>query len=477
MSPYLFVFSLFLVATITLSFAFRSWQKGASRTIYFSVLLASLSLGTFSYAMELWGTDETVKFVWLSFKYVSFLLSTVFWLLFTLKYTEHHVWLRPPYLFLPVVMPILTILILLSTQQSGWMFRGVHVREGMYLVFDYGPYFWVHTVYMYAIFGLGFILLMRWFQAKQPLRVLQWLGLYFGIILPLITNLMVAFHFPAEMYFDFTPLGMSLGILIIGWILFGLNFAGVNPIAREALIESLKDGVIVIDTQRIITDINPAAIHLVSASRALLGQPLHAALGTPVTLPSLDIADTYPHQEITLPDLNGQPRTLDLRASPLVDRTRLLRGWLLLLRDITEQKRLQTELKKQSLRNAALAEIELAINQPHELAAVLKKIVDTTVDLLPASGGVTIFIWNEETRSFEHADSTLPNDELGFLLSRAQQGFGSAPWIVNEKQPKIVPDTRDEPFGDQDILNNNHIMAYAGFPLIANSKVVGVLYA
>ncbi|NUM46421.1 MAG: diguanylate cyclase [Anaerolineales bacterium] len=477
MNIYFFVFFLFITATITLTFALRSWQKGVSRTIYFSLLLGSLSTGTFSYAMELWGGEETSKFFWLMIKYAGFVLTAVFWLLFTLHFTERRQWLRLPYYVTMAIIPAITFLMLLTTSQTGWMFKNIRLWEQTYLIFDYGPYFWVHTLYMYTMFGLGFSFLYVWFRQKQPLNTLQWIGLVSGISIPFFTNLIVVFRLPFLAPIDLTPLGMALGIWLIGWVLFGVNFSGVNPIARETLIESLKDGVIVLDTHRMITDANPAARHLLAAPGSLIGQPLETAISDPIVLPTLDIADTYPHQEITLPNPGGEPRVLDLRASPLVDKTQLLRGWLLLLRDITEQKKLQNEIKKQSLRNAALAEIELAINQPHELAGVLRKIVDTTYELLPAAGGATILMWDDEARSFEHADSTLPAEDLNHLLLRARQGRGSASWIVANRQPKIVPDTHYDPFGDSSLMVANSILAYAGFPLVANGKIVGVLYA
>ncbi|MCB9134710.1 MAG: diguanylate cyclase [Anaerolineales bacterium] len=476
MNLHLFVFLLFLTATITLAFALRAWPRGASRTYYFSFLLGSLSLGTLSYAMELWGTDETSKFVWLLIKYVGFELSALFWLLFTSQFTGKQ---PPPRLLVKFlkIIPVLTSLITGTTHQTGWMFLNLQLREQIFLVYTYGPYFWFHTVYVYLLFAAGFIRVMQWYRQKHPRKLVQQGGLVFGIGLPLFTNLFVLFCLPKIFGLDLTPLSLSLGVLIICWILFGPDLSGVNPIAREALIESLKDGVIVMDTSRMITDANPAAYHLLTVSPPLHGRFLDAVLPVSITLPSLDLTDTYPHQEITLTTSEEEARVLDLRASPLFDQARLLRGWLLLLRDITEQKRLQNELKKQSMRNAALAEIELAINQPHELAGVLKKIVDTTYELLPAPGGATILTWNEATRTFEHADSTLSADRLNTLLIRAKQGRGSAPWIIAEKRPRIVPDTRSEPFNEHEVMGNNQILAYVGLPLTVNEKVVGVLYA
>ncbi len=477
MNIYFYVFSLFIAATVTLTLALRFWQRGPSRALFFSLLLGSLSITTLSYALELWGTDAAAKFVWLFIKYLGLVFSPVFWVLFALQYTDRQAWLRPRTYVALAIVPVITLLILVNTREHGLMFQIYPSSDEIFLVFERGPYFWVHLMYTYTLFGLGWVLLLRWLRKKKILRLPQLTGLIMGLLLPVSFNSITIFNVFANNPFDLTGMGLAAGVLIIGWALFGLNFSGVNPIARESLIESLKDGVLVIDTQQIITDHNPAVLHLLSVSHPLIGEPLEAILTEKIFLPTLDMTDTYPHQELTLKNAQAQERILDLRASPLMDSARILRGWLLLLRDITEQKRLQNELKKQSRRNAALAEIELAINQPNELAGVLRKIVDATFELLPAPGGATIFMWNEDSRTFEHAESTLPLEELALLLKRARQGRGSAPWIVNCQQAKIVPDTREEPFGEQEVLVQSGIMAYVGMPLITNTKVVGVFYA
>ena len=476
MNIFFFVFSLIIGATVTLTMALRAWQRGGQRALFFSLLLLSLFVGTFSYAMELWAVGEQEKFIWLVIKYVGMVFSPLFWLLFALHYTERRKFLQSRYYLIFSIIPVLTLVLLGTTRMTGWVLR-ISGVEGDYLAYEYAPYYWVYAAYSYLLFVYGGGLIFRWLRKNQILRLLQWIGLMIGVLIPFAANLLNLLKIPFWGQFDSTGLGLTVGVLMVGWAMFGLDFSGVNPIARESLIESLKDGVIVIDLQRVITDINPSARYMVAAARSPIGQPLETFISSPITLPTLDMTDTYPHQEISLRNTEGALRDIDLRVSPLVDRSRVLRGWLLLLRDITEQKQLQNELKIQSLRNAALAEIELAINQPHELVEVLKRIVHATVELLPAPGGATIFIWNEETKTFDFTESTLPRAEVSQFMRRAKQGKGSAPWIIHTQQPKIVPDTREDPFGDHEILKERGIRAYAGLPLISDKKTVGVLYA
>ena len=59
---------------------------------------------------------------------------------------------------------------------------------------------------------------------------------------------------------DMTPISfMFTGILLV-WALTRLHFIDLAPVARERVIESMVDGLFVLDRQRRIVDINQAQV-------------------------------------------------------------------------------------------------------------------------------------------------------------------------------------------------------------------------
>jgi diguanylate cyclase (GGDEF)-like protein/PAS domain S-box-containing protein len=134
------------------------------------------------------------------------------------------------------------------------------------------------------------------------------------------------------------------------------------------------------------------------------------------------------------------------------------------------------ELEKQYERMAALAELELAINQTHELQAVLNQIAQITTAVLPATGGASIVLWNSETESFYLGATTAPDQTTAQVASGVRREGGVTRWIVDNHQPYVVPDVNRDPFREGR-APQYRMSAYVGVPLLIEGKALGVLYA
>ena len=135
------------------------------------------------------------------------------------------------------------------------------------------------------------------------------------------------------------------------------------------------------------------------------------------------------------------------------------------------------ELRRLADRQQALAQTVLAINQPHELRAVLDQIVRHVTDLLPASGGASVILWDEPRQRFDLSSSTVPDQPGHEVARRARAEGGATRWIVDHREPFVVPDIRADPFHANRMLDDFGLAAYAGFPLLAGGQVLGVMYA
>ena len=134
------------------------------------------------------------------------------------------------------------------------------------------------------------------------------------------------------------------------------------------------------------------------------------------------------------------------------------------------------ELKQQHRRQSALASIELAINQPHELQAVLDRIVGITKTLLPASDA-SIILWNEQAQEFSTSASTVAGQKPQTTALGVRRLGGATRWIVDHGQPLTVSDVRDDPFSANPMLGKYGLRAYAGVSLPGDGESLGVLYA
>ena len=140
------------------------------------------------------------------------------------------------------------------------------------------------------------------------------------------------------------------------------------PVARSRLIESMGDGVIVLDAHNRVVDINPAM-------ESFLEKPLSFYLGknAPEVLDgwmqkaSILWEDVEAHAELKVPW--KPPRYLDLRVTPLYDRDHLLNGRLMVFRDVTDRKLDEKRLRYANQRlQAQLIEIGLLQSKLREQA-------------------------------------------------------------------------------------------------------------
>jgi PAS domain S-box-containing protein len=120
----------------------------------------------------------------------------------------------------------------------------------------------------------------------------------------------------------------------------------VVPVARSAIIEALTDAVIVVDGSQRIAELNPAASKLLAVDIAdALGQPAAGVLGKHPILLRQCAGHSESQEEVRLITTGGK-RHFDLRSADLEHRGGSPVARLLVLRDITERKRVEEELRK-----------------------------------------------------------------------------------------------------------------------------------
>ncbi len=126
---------------------------------------------------------------------------------------------------------------------------------------------------------------------------------------------------------------------------------------------------------------------------------------------------------------------------------------------------------------AELARVEVAISQPNELEHLLHQITAMITEVLPATGGASIILWNAESQAFVTSASTVPNQTPELSALRVRRRSGATRWIVENRLPLTVSDVNDDPFQANAMLHEHGLRAYAGVPVLAGDEVLGVLYA
>lgn len=345
-TPYLIPWFVSVALTFSMGvYAFR--RRGHFAAIPFSAMCFFATLWAFGYIFELGGTSLDIKFLAVKIQYIGIIGVPLSWTAFALAYSGHGRWLTRRNIALALVFPILTLLVVWTTEFNHWFFKEIALitNETLGLLLIWNPpgwWFWMHAVYIYGILVVGAYFLAREYWNQRDIYRSQVIVNLAAIFLPWVVNgAVVARLLPI----DLTSLTFSLSILILGWGFFRYGMLNIAPVAHRAVFESISDAVIVLDPAMKIVELNPAALELFNLQvNAVIGKQFHEVFHQWIHIKDESLKKHRLHKEIVL-DKDGKPsQWLDLFVSALRDFPRQSGGWIITLRDVTDLKENESAL-------------------------------------------------------------------------------------------------------------------------------------
>jgi PAS domain S-box-containing protein len=145
--------------------------------------------------------------------------------------------------------------------------------------------------------------------------------------------------------------------------LFHFRLFEVVPVARNRVIEQMRDGMLVLDAQTRIADLNGAAQELLGIARSkAIGRELAHVLGAYPNLVELVRNPTAVQDEVWL----GEGRCYRVHISPLANQRGFNLGKLIFFYDISDEKRTQKQLQDHQRKLASLEEREWLARELHD---------------------------------------------------------------------------------------------------------------
>jgi diguanylate cyclase (GGDEF)-like protein/PAS domain S-box-containing protein len=139
---------------------------------------------------------------------------------------------------------------------------------------------------------------------------------------------------------------------VLVWGLFSFRLFDAVPVARDMVLDSLRDGVVVLDSRGCVADLNPAAAEALGWTRhAALNQAAAEAFAAWPALAAACTGQAPPPAELVLAGPDGE-RCFELRLSVLADPYGRPVGQLVMLHDMTDRKRVEDELRQLAVTDA-----------------------------------------------------------------------------------------------------------------------------
>ena len=337
-------------------YAFRFRDVPAARP--FRVVMWGGTASTLVYALSI-STNVLSYRVWLGNVTMAFVIGTVAatWVM-VVEYVGLREWLtRLRKGALAVVAAALALLALTSPYTTLFRtnFRIDLTDQLAGLQFSPGPLYAAFVAYM-LVAPLASIGLLIWAasRGRQPWRDALLIAL--GILLPAASAGLFALGLSPLRQFDASPVMLvPTGLLLIAALARG-QFLEVTHIARDLVMDTVEDLVIVLDSREHVVDLNPAARQMLGyAGRPFAGVAL-AALPAPwAGLLGRDPGRAVGQHEIAV-DTPAERRIYDLTLTPIRDARSRPVGRLCLLHDVTARTQAEADLRESEEKFRRMAE-------------------------------------------------------------------------------------------------------------------------
>ena len=333
--------ALFLSAALAVGVAVvvRRHRGDVPGSVTFLWLMAGVALWCATSAAHALAPTLEARVIWAKVQYLGIASVPPLWLLFTATYAQAGWATRPAARRALWIIPVLTILAAATNEWHLAMWPTVTLAPNGGTVYAHGWWFWIAAAYYYLLMIAGTFTLVRALRLSPPPFRGQWLALIAAALVPLVGNgLYLSGITPPGL--DLTPVFFTASGALFAVGMYRSKLFDLVPVARDVVLESMSDAVIVLDSGRRVLDMNAAARALAGNPASWVGQPLQALVPLLRDLRLDIVADSS--STVAWP----QPRDtryFDVRVIRVRNRQDVAGAWVVLARDVSERLRVEAE--------------------------------------------------------------------------------------------------------------------------------------
>lgn len=428
-----YIVPLLLAGAVSGLLAVHLWRcRHVPGGVALSVLMSAVTVWLVTYTLWLVNEGEQAKDTLSKLEFAGIVTVPVAWFVFSAQYTGHGRWFTRGRLAGLAIIPITTLVLTWTNQMHGLVWTSyTPYREGGLMLWDmaYGTWFWVHAGYSYLLVIAGTMLIIRWVLSYSHLYRYQATVMLIGVLVPTAGNVLDVFKLVDFQGVSLTPLAFSLSGLMLALGIFRFRLLDIVPVACDTIIAGMRDGLLVLDIQDRVVDMNAAAQQIMGlSSEKVIGQPIARFLPTWQEAVETSKADKGERTEVTL-SKNGMERCYEVGLSSVSDKRGVVNGAVVILHDITEQKRMESELQESYQREVSLRqELEEEIKKRLEFTRALVHELRTPITPIMLSSEVLATELKEEpaaslSKSIHRSIMHL-NNRIGELLDVARGEVG-----------------------------------------------------
>ena len=310
----------------------------------FSWLMIAVAVWSFTSGLHTLVADTSTRVAIAKVQYLGIAPIGVLWLLFISQYSRAE-WPSNRVIRAAIwVIPAITLTLAATNDQhhAYWTaITEVATPAGTRLIYTGGTWYWVHAGYSYLLMAIGTGILVRGLRRFPPPYRRQTTLMIVGAIVPWVSNVLYLSRALPPTGLDLTPIGFTVSGACFTWAIYRYRLFGLVPVARDMVIDSMDDGVLVLDAQRRIVDLNTAAERFTGCTPASLGRPVDEVVSwwTEAIAEERSMAEGQP----AIVKVEPGPRFFEVKVTAVRDTQRRFAGWLVTVHDISGRRRNEAE--------------------------------------------------------------------------------------------------------------------------------------
>ncbi|GAB4537881.1 MAG: histidine kinase N-terminal 7TM domain-containing protein [Anaerolineales bacterium] len=364
----------------------RIWRMRSAPGAY-GLMLAVVSAVVWSlaYMMEIARFDLAEKILWAKLEYFGSAYVTLGIFLFSMHYSGQGKWVTPNRSAALGIIASAQLFATLTNERHHLVWADVQLTNGL----PFGPLSVTHgagfvfiVLFQYALVALATLLFFQIATRTQSLYQKQARVMLAGMAFPCLANMMYVSGLNPVPSLDLTPIALTFANLFLSISFLRYRLMDLQPVAHISVFNAIEDGVVVLDYKERIVDINPVGSFIFQNTSNLIGREIAAVLPK-----WQEWKDKNPRgeigEEINIELQSGQPSTFKLRTTSVIDQTGKRSGRVLLMTDVTEQKRASEQLAE-----ASRLKSHLLASFGHDLRSPLGAIIGYAEMIKDGSFGV-----------------------------------------------------------------------------------------
>jgi PAS domain S-box-containing protein len=337
----------FMAVAVSTGTVIILWRFGKSPEVKYLILVEILAaIWALTYGIEFLRDDLESKKFWSQLSYLGISFLPVCYFFFATTFSQKKNILKPGIITLLLILPFLTVPVAMTNEYHHLLWKNVTLNaETNMLNISHGSWFWIFWIYSITLIVAGLFNLFRSIYHFTAYYRSQVGTLMIATLIPLGGNIMYVTGINPLPGFDWTPVLFVFTGLVITFGVMKYRIFDLVPFARNKLIDTMSDGVVVINSEGFIEDYNPAVTKIFKLEAGDLRRKRFSKVFEKYgTLLEVIEEGKGSISEITL-DIPGGQKFYQIRITIIYDRNHKLSGRLIQVNDVTSLKQTESRLK------------------------------------------------------------------------------------------------------------------------------------